>query len=122
VRFTDPARKDFASKTAVVFLDYLTKHYFPKLSETYCKTVGIAQMTMPELLLYPNPFNNVLSIQNSLPADIRIYNLLGELIISKKIGICEEIDLSCLKDGIYLVTLSSESKILHIEKIVKSSP
>jgi N-formylglutamate amidohydrolase len=121
VRFTDLARKDFASKTAEILLDFLTKHYFPKLSETYCKTVGVEQIAMPELLLFPNPVTNILSVQNSVPSVMHIYNFLGELVFSKKIGASEEIDLHYLKDGIYLVTLSNGSKILRNEKIIKTS-
>ena len=119
VRFTDLARKDFASKTAAVFLDYLTKHYFPKLPETYCKTVGVVQMKMQEILLFPNPFCDILSIQNSQPTDMRIYNFLGELVYSKRIGIAEGTDLQWLKDGIYLVTLSIGNRIIHNEKVIK---
>ena len=121
VRLNDLARKDFAVKAAEVFLDYLTKHYFPKLAETYNKPVGVFQMALPGISLFPNPIINSLNVQNSQPADLHIYNFLGEMVLSKKIGICEEIDLHSLNDGIYLVTLSSGSKTLCSGKMIKAS-
>lgn len=121
VRFTDLARKDFANKAAEVFIDFLTKHYFPKLAETYNKPVGVSQLALPAISLFPNPVINTLNVQNSLPVDIRIYNFLGEMIFSKKIGIYEEIDLHQLNDGIYLVTLSNGSKMLSSGKMIKNS-
>lgn len=120
VRFNDLARKDFAGKAAEVFLDFLTKHYFPKLAETYSKPVGVGQLPLPAIALFPNPVNNVLFVQNTLPSDLRIFNFLGELVFSKRIGICEEIDLQNLKDGIYLVTLSNSGRILSCGKMIKS--
>lgn len=121
VRFNDLSRKDFAYKAAEVFLDFLTKHYFPKLAETYSKPVGVEQLPVTTFSIFPNPIKNVLHVQNSLPSVLRIYNFLGEMIFSKKIGIFEEINLQSLKDGIYLVTLSDGIKTISCGKMIKMS-
>jgi N-formylglutamate amidohydrolase len=121
VRFNEPARLDFASKTAVVFLDYLTRHYFPQLAQTYCTGVGIEQTFTSKFLLFPNPFENVLYFQNSIPTDLIIYDFQGRLVFSKKIGAEDKIELNQLKNGIYLVRMSSNGKILHTEKLIKDS-
>lgn len=121
VRLNDLARKDFAVKAAQVFLDYLTKHYFPKLAETYNKPVGVSQLALPAITLFPNPIINTLNVHNSQPVEIRIYNFLGEIIFSKNIGVNEVIDLHQLNDGVYLVTLSSGSKTLSSGKMIKAS-
>lgn len=121
VRFIESTRKDFASKSAVVFLDYLKKHYFPNLPQTYCNSVHVEQTFSSQFLLYPNPFENVLYFQNSIPTDLLIYNFQGKIIYSKRIGTEEKIDLGHLKNGIYLVTLYRDGKLLHREKIIKES-
>jgi len=119
VRFVETLRKEFAAKAAHVFLDYLKIHYFPQLADTYCNNVGIEKFNSSQSKLYPNPFSNILNIQNLTPSDLRIYNSQGSLVLSKKIGAVEKIDLSHLKQGIYLVTITSNDKILHTEKIIK---
>ena len=121
MRFNEVARQDFATKTAQVLLDYLIKHYFPKLPETYCKIVGVEQIGMSEFLLFPNPFDKVLSVKNSMPTDICIYNFQGKLVYSERIGTEETIELGFLKNGVYLVTLGNDGKILYRQKIIKSS-
>jgi N-formylglutamate amidohydrolase len=119
IRFTSTARKDFASKAAIVFLNYLTIHYFPELANTYCNTVGVSELLISQSKLYPNPFNNLLNVQINIPSDLQIYNFQGSLVYSKSIITEEIIDLSQLKGGIYLVTLSIKGKIFHTEKIIK---
>lgn len=120
VRFTSTARKDFAAKAATVLLNYLTIHYFPKLAEKYCNTVGVADIYSPQFKLYPNPFSNVLKVQTLLQqCELQIYNFQGSLVFSKAIAADEIINLGRLKDGIYLVTLSNNGKVFHTEKIIK---
>jgi len=119
VRFTSTARKDFADKTGTVLLNYLILHYFPKLAEKYCNTVGITEVYVSQSKLYPNPFNNMLNVHTPMPADLQIYNFQGSLVSSKAITADEIINLSELKEGIYLVKFSAKGKIFHTEKIIK---
>lgn len=119
VRFVSTARKEFAIKTAEVFLNYLTMHYFPQLADTYCNNVGIEDFNLSQTKLFPNPFNKTLIIQNPIQTDLQIYNSQGSLVFSKRISSEENLDLSHLKQGIYLFTISSNGKILYTEKIIK---
>jgi len=121
VRFDEITRKDFAAKTAVVLLDFLKKHYFPNLPQTYCNAVSVEPILTSRFLLYPNPFDNVLFFQNSIPADLLIYDFLGKSVYSKRIGTEDKIDLGHLKNGIYLVILRKDGKILYREKIIKET-
>lgn len=119
VRFTESTRLVFASRTATVFLDYLTKHYFPQLPLSYCNNVGVEEFCSPEFLLYPNPFESFLSVRSPVPADLRIYNFQGKLVFSRRIDTKEKIDLSRLPRGLYLVTLSNGTRIIYHEKLIK---
>jgi hypothetical protein len=122
VRFTSTARKDFAAKAAAVFLNYLTLHYFPKLADTYCNTVGVTEVNVSQVRLYPNPFSTLLKVQTlKQQAELYIYNCQGIRIFSKRVSTDEIIDLSRLTEGIYLATLSINGKIFHTEKIIKKS-
>lgn len=121
VRFVEATRKAFATKTAEVFLEYLTKHYFPQLAQNYCNNVGVDDFYMSQFEMYPNPFVNILTVKNPIPADLRIFDYQGRVVYSKSIGTEEKIDLGCLKEGLYLITISSNGKILHTEKIIKEN-
>jgi hypothetical protein len=121
VRLIETSRKDFAINFAAVLLDYLKKHYFPNLSETYCNRLPVEQTFVPKFLLFPNPFKNVLYYMNSTPSDLSIYDSQGKIIITKRIGTEGKIDLGYLKNGVYIVTISSKRDILYSEKIIKKA-
>jgi hypothetical protein len=121
VRFEETARNSFAAATAAVFLNYLIKHYFPSLTQAYCKPVDIESTDNDGFALYPVPFTETLSVRSLVPCQINIYNFKGELMFIKEIGPEECLDLRHLKNGLYLVTLSDEGKILFREKIIKKS-
>lgn len=120
VRFNELVRQDFAAKTSSILLDYLVRHYFPKLPETYCLTVGVDQIFKSKILLYPNPFENDIYVQNSIPADLNIYDFQGRLVYSKKVGIEEQVHLGQLNDGVYLFVFKKGDKILYSEKMIKT--
>jgi hypothetical protein len=121
VRFEATARGNFADVTADVFLDYLIKHYFPDLPQTYCNPVDIESSRSDGFALYPVPFRETLSVRSLVACQVNIYNLAGELLFIKEIGTEECLDLQHLKNGIYLITLSNEGKIFFREKIIKKS-
>lgn len=119
VRFEESARESFAATVAVVFLDYLIKHYFPDLPQTYCKPVGIESPDTDGFAVYPVPFTETLSVRSLVPCQISIFDYKGEQIFIKEIGTEECLDLRHLKSGLYLVTLSYEGRILFREKVIK---
>jgi hypothetical protein len=119
VRFTDLERSNFAAAAAMVFLDYLIKHYFPDLPDSYCNLADVYQAYPSDFVVFPNPFENILSAHSPIPADLNIYNIQGSPVYSKKIAIEERIDLSHLQNGVYLLTLSNRGIILYKGKIIK---
>jgi hypothetical protein len=119
VRFNELARNDFATKTAGVLLDFLSKHYFPASSETNCKPVGIDQISRSKMLLFPNPFVEAVYLQNSSATDLSIYDFQGKLVYSNRIGMEEKVNLGFLNEGVYLFVFSSGSNILHSAKMIK---
>ena len=65
------------------------------------------------LLIYPNPTNDILNIENAENSKIAIYNLLGELLISKKCNSAySSINVSGLAEGTYIVKMFTEKNIV----------
>ena len=87
------------------FSDY----WIVKLSFT---TVIETQFITSEVSIYPNPTNGILNIKNAENSNIAIYNLLGELLISKKCNSAfSTINVSGLAEGTYIVKVVSEKNI-----------
>jgi hypothetical protein len=85
-------------------------------------TTGIPEKNNPEILIYPNPASDKLSIQSPAlpagrqvfsrqPAVLMIYDLNGKKLIEKQIPAgkeIEEVDISGLQSGIYFCKLITE--------------
>jgi hypothetical protein len=72
------------------------------------------EYTMPYYFqTYPNPSNGVVKFSTNIPltssASIKIYNSLGQLILSKeKFDFTEELDLSSFAKGMYVLEIQTE--------------
>ena len=77
-----------------------------------------------KILVYPNPFDNQLTIKrnsNEVIKEVRLYDLLGKIIFTKKIN-NQEVKLSTeqLKQGVYLLqTITTDNKI-YTNKLIKN--
>jgi hypothetical protein len=76
------------------------------------------------LKIYPNPFKNVISVENnnSLAIDeISVYNLVGQKIKTFNLNdrVNNEINLSDLDNGTYILNILFENGELISQKIVK---
>ena len=69
----------------------------------------------------PNPFINKIKLSgNGKLQGVTIYNAFGQLVYSNDAMNCpEEIDLSFLKPGIYLISLQGEKDLQKSIKIIK---
>jgi len=83
-------------------------------------TLSIQDYLNSVFSIYPNPVNDVLNIKNNEATvinNIKIYNLLGKLVLIRKIS-NGKIDLSILERGIYILKIETEKGNLT-SKIVK---
>jgi hypothetical protein len=84
--------------------------------KTYCNNVGLEEKQETyNLKLYPNPLIDKLFIsskKNEL-VEINIYNILGELLYSKKILSNTTIDLAHLKNGLLIVNVKSKNSVFQ---------
>jgi len=84
--------------------------------------LNINDIVVDELSIYPNPFNDNLYLSKIIntKVTIKIYDLLGRLIVEESVVNTQKIDLSNtnLKEGFYLVELSY-NKIKNYSKLYK---
>lgn len=82
------------------------------LNETKANTINV----------YPNPVNNLLTIEGSNVTDIKIVNSLGQLILNvstKDILELTEVDFSNVEQGIYYAIIKLENGNIMTKKVIK---
>ncbi len=85
----------------------------------------VAEKKAAVLNIWPNPASNVLNL--SLPDAVKvysvdIYNISGVKRLSQRIrGNYNSLSISSLPDGVYIVTVTDDKKIIHRQKIVVSN-
>jgi hypothetical protein len=77
--------------------------------------------TTKDIVVYPNPFNNIINFDVSDEADphtVNVYNLLGKLVYNNSFS--KEIDLKQLPAGLYLIEILDEmNKVIQRQRIEK---
>jgi hypothetical protein len=79
-------------------------------------TTGISQISgiNSQILVYPNPANNKISIRANQIKGIKLFDVLGNEILNTKEN---EIDVSILSSGVYFVQVSTRGNN-YTQKIV----
>ncbi|WP_033961551.1 endonuclease [Psychroserpens jangbogonensis] len=83
--------------------------------------LGIDDVALDEFKVYPNPVNNVLHIKlnSAKKTQVEIYNILGNLVISKTIYNSETIPTERLSNGMYILRLTQGSSTIS-KKLIKN--
>ncbi len=84
---------------------------------------GIEEESKDEFHIFPNPASDIITIQSNFDlknAEIKIINVLGEVVFSQNINKTKTATLNVeeLKSGIYFIQLKSEN-IFYTQKIIK---
>jgi hypothetical protein len=87
----------------------------------YSNNAGIAPIDNPLLKIFPSPVSDTLFIEykDSLQITVKFYDMLGEEVIVHNATGTTSINISHLENGSYIVSVSSEGKIIGNTKIVK---
>ncbi len=97
-----------------------TKQFIFKV--IYESLLGVNNVAENKFNVYPNPTDDLLNIEleniNGLN-EIQLNDLTGKLIISQEIENHEQLNVSNLKEGIYLLTILKNGEIIGIERVVK---
>lgn len=91
-----------------------------RLPVTVYQPLGINDYVFDKLNIYPNPVQDLVTISNnSVIENLEIFNIIGQIIFSKKYNSNEvQLDFSNYEKGIYLAKIYSESKSITT-KIIK---
>lgn len=82
-------------------------------------TEDINQKDDPQISVYPNPANEVITI--SAPSrikGIKVVNLLGQIVIIQN-GFSDNLDISNLKSGMYILKIIQENGVISSKRIVR---
>jgi N-acetylneuraminic acid mutarotase len=74
-----------------------------------------------QLVVFPNPSNGIIQLKGdvTIPAKLTIYTFLGNKVMEMKFT-GEEIDVSALPSGNYLVELTKDDKVIGATSIIKN--
>lgn len=93
------------------------------VSGTTLLATGIGESTLSNFKIFPNPANQFLNIENIQDAnEIEIINLLGEKLQIRTITTSDiKIDISWLKEGIYILSIKSKNGTVRNKVFVKQN-
>ena len=81
-----------------------------------CLITDVEETYDNELTLYPNPANNHVRINGVEAAEVEVYNALGQLV--KTVRGTNEIDLSGLVEGVYLLRIRDAEGKNHVVRVM----
>jgi len=83
-----------------------------------CPTAGVDDKNQLDISIYPNPTSDIVYIDgNYTQLEAVVYDILGKQVINK--SITNNIDVSQLEKGVYILQLSDGVK-LTIQRIIKN--
>jgi hypothetical protein len=81
--------------------------------------VGIAGHTASSFNIYPNPTNNSFFIDCENFSVIKLFDMLGQELLTQTVNGKTEININHLPQGVYNVRIFSEGKVVGNSKIMK---
>ena len=86
-----------------VFPNQMEIDYVRVYQENLTNSINIDDKN--KYIVFPNPANDVLTIQGKNVSSIKIFNIHGNIVLSKNVNNNKKVDISILKKGMYLVEL-----------------
>jgi hypothetical protein len=89
------------------------------------KALSLYNLVLSDAVLYPNPFNNTITIdlsnENIELSKVEIFNTIGVSLISKRASLSEKttINTANLANGIYLIRLTDNTGKFVVKKMIK---
>jgi hypothetical protein len=90
------------------------------ISVTNC--TGVNENTDIVIGIYPNPVNEALTVYG-LDKDVtlELYDVAGKLVLSERINGTTTINTTCLDQGIYILKLISNNKLIKVNRVIKNN-
>jgi len=81
--------------------------------------VGISpRHGIKDLLVYPNPASDILTVDIEGRADFKLFNNIGQMVVSKSVEGRTDIDVRSIEKGLYIVLLKTESGEFRSTKVI----
>ena len=91
-----------------------------EMATTYFSIIGINENTeIGALKVYPNPSNGTVTVQLDDEYEITVTNIQGSVVYSKTVIGTEQLDLSGLSSGMYIINAKSASNVLRQTIIIR---
>ena len=72
--------------------------------------LGVIDISKQELIIYPNPAQEVIAIKGNVMGNVEIFNIMGQKIfVGKKYTLLKELDISFLPKGIHIIKINGIS-------------
>lgn len=124
------ADRNIFAATAVVYYRLKQVDFNENFTYTEVVLVRIDQVVKPQIVVYPNPMHDVLSVEvdalTSATATVTITDITGKLVRTIDMPLTEGFnklninELNSINNGIYLITIKSEGRLLYTDKLVKT--
>ena len=82
-----------------------------------CMIDAVEEEVAPAVSIYPNPVSETVSIEGLEPAEVQVYNTLGQMVKTVKDG--HEINMAGLPQGVYLLRIADADGNIYTNKITK---
>lgn len=119
--FSDSRRRELADTLASILLSYLQKHYFTESLAAYCNpNKDTSNLSECELaIIFPNPACNALTIQCKELQQIKVYNVIGQLLKILPVDVTNPTSIADLPKGWYNLVLIDKQGNLHSKPFLK---
>lgn len=84
------------------------------------KETAVSVIKSSGLSFYPNPANDIITIQSEYPGIAEVYNLVGELKIKANVEAQSRISLGKLSNGIYILKFTAKSGQTQVCRFIKN--
>jgi len=94
---------------------------FSSFTQDSCSILSIEDSIIESFSIYPNPANNIITItsQHNEKAQIQIHDVLGKKVFEQQTKLNEDLNISNLKSGIYILSVSIDNKTTSKKLIIK---
>lgn len=73
--------------------------------------LGVSNVDLQNISIYPNPASTVLNISNAENSNVEVYNILGQLLLSKtNIALKETLNVASFETGTYLIKITKDNQ------------
>jgi hypothetical protein len=82
-----------------------------------CMIDAVEEEVAPAVTVYPNPASETVRIEGLEPAEVQVYNTLGQMV--KTVKDSHEINMAGLPQGVYLLRIADAEGNIYTNKITK---